>query len=61
MAISKELTAALQENLDKVAVPSNSAALRDKLMRSRPTHTAPAIKQSPENSLDIGSSKIEIE
>ncbi len=61
MAISRELSTSLQENLNKVDVPNSYASLRQKLMQSRPTHTAPAIKQSPENSLDIGSFKIEIE
>lgn len=57
MAVSRALTEFLQENLDKVTVPSSYASLRQKLMQSRPTHTAPAIKQSPENSLKIDSVK----
>jgi hypothetical protein len=61
MAVSPALSEFLQENLDKVTVPSSYASLRQKLMQSRPTHTAPAIKQSPENSLDINSFKPEIE
>ena len=61
MAVSPALTALLQENLDKVTEPSSAASLRQKLMQSRPTHTAPAIKQTPENSLKIDSLKTEIE
>jgi hypothetical protein len=55
MAVSPALTDFLQDNLNKVQAPSSYASLRQKLMESRPTHTAPAIKQSPENSLKIES------
>ena len=59
MAISRELTSLLQDNLDKAKEPPGYAALRQKLMQSRPKHTAPVIKQSPENSLKIESSETE--
>jgi len=59
MAISRELASLLQDNLDKVDEPPGYAALRKKLMESRPKRTAPAIKQSPENSLKIESSETE--
>jgi hypothetical protein len=61
MAVSPALTDLLQENLNKVTEPSSVASLRQKLMQYRPTHTAPAIKQTPENSLKIGSFKKEKE
>jgi len=61
MAVSPALTDLLQENLDKVTEPRSVASFRQKLMQSRPSHTAPAIKQSPENSLKIDSFKIETE
>lgn len=59
MAVSPDLTSFLKENLDKVTEPSSYASLRRKLMESRPTHTAPVIKQSPENSLKIDSFRID--
>jgi hypothetical protein len=59
MAISRELIDLLQSNLDKVQEPPGYAALHKKLMQSRPKHTAPVIKQSPENTLKIESSETE--
>ena len=53
MAVSRELTDFLQKNLSKVTVPSSYNSLLQKLKDTRPTDTAPAIKQSPENSLKI--------
>jgi hypothetical protein len=57
MAVSRDLSNLLQENLDKIQEPSGYAALRKKLMESRPKHAAPAVKQSPENTLKIESSE----
>jgi hypothetical protein len=57
MAVSPALTEFLEQNLAKVDEPGSYASLHKKLMESRPTHTAPAIKQSPENSLRIESVK----
>lgn len=59
MAVSHDLTKLLQENLDKIQEPSGYAALRKRLMESRPKHAAPAIKQSPENTLKIENSGTE--
>jgi hypothetical protein len=56
MAVSQVLTEFLRENLDKVRAPDSYASLRQKLRESRPTQTAPAIEQSPENSARIGNS-----
>ena len=53
MAVSRQLTDLIEENLSKVTAPSSYATLRQKLMESKPTHAAPAIKQSPENTLRI--------
>jgi hypothetical protein len=53
MAVSRELSEFLQDNLDKVQAPSSYAALRQKLMNSKLAHPPSAIKQSPENSLKI--------
>ncbi|MGY8681839.1 hypothetical protein Q2941_29245 [Bradyrhizobium sp. UFLA05-153] len=57
MAISRQLTDLLEENLSKVNAPHGYTALRDKLMQSKiapkPDSAAPAIKQSPENSLKL--------
>jgi hypothetical protein len=61
MAVSKELSRLLQENLDKVQEPSSYASLRKKLLQLRPKHSAPAVKQSPENSLKIESFRDEID
>jgi hypothetical protein len=55
MAVSRALTDFLQDNLSKVQPPKGYDSLLEKLMNTRPTHTAPAIKQSPENSLKIDS------
>ena len=57
MAVSRDLSNLLQENLDKIQEPSSYAALRKKLMESRPKHAAPAVKQSPENTLKIENSE----
>jgi hypothetical protein len=59
MAVSRDLSSFLKENLDKVTEPSSYASLRKKLMESRPTHAGPVIQQSPENSLKIDSVKID--
>jgi hypothetical protein len=57
MAVSRELTNFLQNNLSKVTVPSSYDSLLEKLMNTRPARTPPAIKQSPENSLRIDNSE----
>jgi hypothetical protein len=57
MAVSRTLTNFLQENLDKVTAPDSYASFRERLIKSRPTHTAPAIRQSPENSRKIDSTE----
>ena len=63
MAVSRDLTSLLQSNLDRakeqVKESPGIAALRQKLMQSRPKHTAPPIKQSPENTLKIERSETE--
>jgi hypothetical protein len=60
MAVTPDLTALLQANLAMVKeLPPAIAELRQKLMQSRPKHTAPVIKQSPENSLKIENSETE--
>jgi len=59
MAVSRALTGFLQENLNKVPPPKGYDSLLQKLQKMRPTHTAPAIKQSPENSHKIESAEEE--
>jgi hypothetical protein len=48
MAISKKLVDMLQADLDKVPVPANYEALREKLRKLQPaTRVAPTVKESP--------------
>jgi hypothetical protein len=53
MGISREFAKSLQQNLDQVQPPKGYAALREKLMATRPAHAASPITLSPENTLKI--------
>ena len=53
MGISLEFAKSLQQNLDDVQPPKGYAALREKLMSTRPASTASSITLSRENTLKI--------
>jgi hypothetical protein len=53
MGISREFAKSIQQILDDVPPPKGYAALREKLMATRPARTASPITLSRENTLGI--------
>lgn len=53
MGSSSKLVDLLKSNLGSVKEPANYQKLRHRLSASKPKRQAPAIKESPENAIDI--------